>query len=1165
MDNTKTLHLNLSMSPRAIDELKQYSNVKYNSKYELPLIMFPDNKTFEITAAVIDGKTVCLGFIFDGKNIVLSGSLEHNNFFCTSVTDKTITDGRKLNLVFLQEKSEDFTYINEEIKQRFAMWYDYIESMQKKAEQNSYKFTCDSAEVKNEKIIIITSNLKPSAVIRNLSVGFLDEKNQPSWGFGKVERYESQVLFIQPFGSELSKIMSRLTAGTHLIIYDGAVDITCKRMKSGLDKLCRGESVNRRLPEFLFDPKKANREIGENVSLTVENLLTKTMNPEQISAVEGALNAEDLYLIQGPPGTGKTTVIAEICYQNAVRGLKTLIVSQSNLAVDNAISRVMNHADIRVLRKGDALRVEEEGLPFVEDNVVRTWISQISEATKKMDKNLTGRLTFLKESKERFPELLELAENIKELEKNKNFHESQLYFFQNVLEDAKKQRAEFFELITDAYENDDLEKANKARDCYPPDFKLPNSIYNDLEDKYMDIKADLDMIREYEADMKFYNEYTEKFVSQFRYITETVSSRIIERTAYEGVFYYADREMVQSLYEEGERILDSEPYGIKRLIFGHKWNQVAAIYYRRAENLIMSIQLKTIRICEKIYNIRTDREFTDNVESFHFCLDALGEDYDAQYYSFKGKYEKIYNDCMNAVRDYKYSVEYFKEHIKDDFYSAALKNIDFEKINLDELEYNVSRYYSIRYNRYKKWKKLLDEWRNRISDESSNNYSELKKLYIDNANVIGITCIQSGTKDFNENYPSFDVVIIDEASKSTPPDIILPMLKGRKIILVGDHKQLPPFIDQNAYDEIEEDDDQLKKLIKVSLFEELYEKSGTDMRTMLFRQYRMHKDIAALINQFYVNTDAGRLESPASEFKRHCCQGRGINADNHVIWYDVPNIEKYYEKKNNKSYSNEFEAECIKKILCLLEKNLTDNNSHKSIGIITFYDAQVKLIEEKLINNGYYKQFGHITLRIGSVDRFQGMEEDIILISFARNNNEHAIGFARDSRRINVALSRAKELLIIVGSSDNFIKSGNNETSKMFENVYNIIKKLDGLKNAEDLPELYVNSDSNDNNFETSAYESSIYQNYNDETEYGNNENNINILDYFILKAALEFKNEYLSVKNISNVLGIAPVFIKNRVQYLKKENLIEYRNQLIQIKPHGEEALNCTVEIYKQ
>lgn len=62
---------------------------------------------------------------------------------------------------------------------------------------------------------------------------------------------------------------------------------------------------------------------------------------------------------------------------------------------------------------------------------------------------------------------------------------------------------------------------------------------------------------------------------------------------------------------------------------------------------------------------------------------------------------------MNAVRDYKYSVEYFKEHIKDDFYSAALKNFDFEKINLDELEYNVNRYYSIRYNRYKNGRSCL--------------------------------------------------------------------------------------------------------------------------------------------------------------------------------------------------------------------------------------------------------------------------------------------------------------------------------------------------------------------------------------------------------------------------------------------------------------------------
>lgn len=1150
MDNTKTLQLNLSMSPRAIDELKQYSTVKCNSKYELPLIMFPDNKNFEITAAVNDGRTVCLGFVFDGKNIVLKGSLEHNNFFCTTVTDEPVTDGRKLNLVFLQEKSEDFTYINDEVRQRFSMWYDYIESMQKKAEENSYVFLCRHAEVQNGKILIDTYNLKQDAQIRNLTVGFTDEKKRPAWGFGNAERLENGILHIQPFGTDVIKIMQGLSNGISLIAYDGAADITCKRMKSGLDKLCRGESVNRRLPEFLFDPSKANSERGDNVTLTVDDLLTKTMNPEQISAVEGVLNAKDLYLIQGPPGTGKTTVIAEICYQNAVRGLKTLIVSQSNLAVDNAISRVMNHADIRVLRKGDASRVEEEGLPFVENNVVRTWIAQIAESTKKMDEDIKSRIALLKKEKERLPSLLELAENLQELKKNKDLNESQLYFFQNVLEDAKQQRAEFFELITQAYENDELEKAEEARGKYPPDFKLPNTIYNDIVEKYMDIKADMEMVHELESDMEFFNEYTEKFAAQFRYINERVSRRILERTAYEGVFYFADREIAYSLYEEGERILESEPVGLRKIIFGHKWNQVAAIYFRRAENLMMSIQLKTIRLCEKIHNIRTDREFLDNVESFHLCLDALGEDYDSQYYSFKGKYEKLYNDCMNAVREYKYAVEYFKEQISDDFYSAALKDFDVESIKLDTLEYNVNRYYSSKFNRYTKWKKLLDEWRSRIADGSSNNYSALKKLYIDNANVIGITCIQSGTKDFNENYPSFDTVIIDEASKSTPPDIILPMLKGKKIVLVGDHKQLPPFIDQNAYDEIDEDDEHLKKLIKVSLFEELYEKSDRSMRTMLFRQYRMHKDIAALINQFYINTDAGRLESPASEFKQHGCEGLEIDADNHVIWYDIPNIEKYYEKKNNKSYYNEYEVECVKKILCILEKNLTDNNKFKSIGVITFYDAQVKLLEDRLINSGYSGRFSHLTLRIGSVDRFQGMEEDIIVISFVRNNNAHAIGFARDSRRINVALSRAKELLIIAGCSENFIESGNAQASEMFSNIYSITERLGGMRKAENLPDIKIADSGQIKRIEKSVYN---VTEYNDESEYYENENNINILDYFILKSALEFKNEQLTVKNISNVLGIAPVFIKNRIMRLKSENLVDCRNQFIKITAEGE------------
>ncbi|MBQ8434692.1 MAG: hypothetical protein IJX24_01600, partial [Oscillospiraceae bacterium] len=532
-----------------------------------------------------------------------------------------------------------------------------------------------------------------------------------------------------------------------------------------------------------------------------------------ITAVEGALNAEDLYLIQGPPGTGKTTVIAEICYQNAIRGLKTLIVSQSNLAVDNAISRVMNHADIRVLRKGDTSRVEEEGLPFVEDNVVGTWISCIAKESADMDADITRRMERLKHNRARLPEILSYAENALNLQKEKLELESQLYFYKSVFEDAKRRRSDFFELIAKAYETDDIEYAERARDIYPPDFIIPNEIYNDILRRYHDIKADSQLLHQYEYELDFLNEYTERFLEHFSYIRKKVGSCIMERTVYEGVFYYADFNMVESLYNEGCAILESEPQGVKALVFGFKWRRLAAMYFRRAENLMMSIQLKTVRLCERIYKIKNDVEFIENVQSYHISLDALGENFENQYYSCKAKGEKLYKEFTDTSGEYNYAVEYLKEKIADDFYSKALKNIDLYDISLEQIEYNVNKYYQVRYTRYDKWKRLLYEWRRKISDSSGQSFNALKNLYIKNANVIGITCIQSGTKDFNDNYPSFDVVIIDEASKSTPPDIILPMLKGKKIILVGDHKQLPPFIDSNAYDEISEEDTTLRELI----------------------------------------------------------------------------------------------------------------------------------------------------------------------------------------------------------------------------------------------------------------------------------------------------------------------------------------------------------------
>ena len=90
--------------------------------------------------------------------------------------------------------------------------------------------------------------------------------------------------------------------------------------------------------------------------------------------------------------------------------------------------------------------------------------------------------------------------------------------------------------------------------------------------------------------------------------------------------------------------------------------------------------------------------------------------------------------------------------------------------------------------------KFIQDWIEKIKKPSEKDSNDLRKIYLDNANVIGITCVQAASRSFAEEFNSFDVVIIDEVSKCTPPEILIPALKGKKLVLVGDHRQLPPML-----------------------------------------------------------------------------------------------------------------------------------------------------------------------------------------------------------------------------------------------------------------------------------------------------------------------------------------------------------------------------------
>lgn len=236
----------------------------------------------------------------------------------------------------------------------------------------------------------------------------------------------------------------------------------------------------------------------------------------------------------------------------------------------------------------------------------------------------------------------------------------------------------------------------------------------------------------------------------------------------------------------------------------------------------------------------------------------------------------------------------------------------------------------------------------------------------------------------------FDVSIIDEASQTTIPSVLIPIAKAHRFILAGDHKQLPPTILSDKAYELQE-----------TLFESLIEQYPHKSQ-LLNIQYRMNEKLMSFPNsEFYGN----QLKS-SEDIKDIRLNDIVDTVNNDVISFiDTSELEDNQEQHLNdsKSYVNIAEANiCLK----IAEGYLNEGVNIKDIGIISPYADQVKIISEKT------------DIEVKSVDGFQGREKEIIIISTVRSNNNGEIGFLNDLRRLNVAITRAKRKLIIVGNKN---------------------------------------------------------------------------------------------------------------------------------------------------
>ena len=194
------------------------------------------------------------------------------------------------------------------------------------------------------------------------------------------------------------------------------------------------------------------------------------------------------------------------------------------------------------------------------------------------------------------------------------------------------------------------------------------------------------------------------------------------------------------------------------------------------------------------------------------------------------------------------------------------------------------------YEKFIKLKNLNEEWNKKLTRKQK----DLQSIFIDEINVVGATC--SGVARFKDR--NFDWVIVDEAGRSTAPETSVPMSRGKRIILVGDHKQLPPIIDQELQERALSEKEIQKQLLETSLFEYLYEKLPKTNKITLNNQYRMHPHIGNLVSTLFYNSEVASNLVNVKEKEHNLTV-----FDKNIYWIstsDVPQ-EKSQERENGEN------------------------------------------------------------------------------------------------------------------------------------------------------------------------------------------------------------------------------------------------------------------------
>jgi serine/threonine protein kinase len=298
---------------------------------------------------------------------------------------------------------------------------------------------------------------------------------------------------------------------------------------------------------------------------------------------------------------------------------------------------------------------------------------------------------------------------------------------------------------------------------------------------------------------------------------------------------------------------------------------------------------------------------------------------------------------------------------------------------------------------------LVQRWRKVFGRKE-----DFARPLIERANILAATCLITGGRYLKDQ--EFDWAIIDEAGRATAPELLVPLVRSRRAIIVGDEKQLPPMLDEGLSDDVLAQVGTTREQLTESLFESLVAQASEaqlPIVKMLTVQHRMHPAIGQLVSTVFYD---GKLQHGVQNSERE----HGLSwLPKAVAWYSTTRVPNHFETHRDKSYYNRVEAQGIWQLLLHMERDYLIRDEKREVAVITPYNAQIEELHALVQpHSAFWKA---LSIEIATIDAFQGRDRDIVLYSTVRSNKEARIGFLKDRRRLNVALSRARQLLILVG------------------------------------------------------------------------------------------------------------------------------------------------------